>query len=60
MQPNNELTFISSSFDKKQRELLIFLLTEEKENIERFKEQNLWVAERVEVIDSLLQMIDQK
>ena len=54
----NSLQFIASSFDKKQRELLLSMLMEEKYSIEHFKFQNEWVRERISVIDSIIAMIE--
>lgn len=54
----DSLQFISSSFDKKQRELLLSILMEEKYSIDHFKFQNEWVKERLQVIDSIIAMIE--
>lgn len=53
-----ELHFLIESLCIKQRALLISLLTEEKENIEPFIHQNMWVEERTQVINSLLRALD--
>lgn len=54
----DSLQFIVSSFDKKQRELLLSILMEEKHSIEHFKFQNEWVRERISTIDSIIAMIE--
>lgn len=53
-----ELHFLIESLCIKQRALLISLLLEEKENIEPFIQQNMWVEERTQVINSLLKALD--
>lgn len=53
-----ELHFLIESLCVKQRALLITLLLEEKENIEPFIDNNTWVEERTQVIDSLLQALN--
>ena len=54
----DSLQFIASSFDKKQRELILSILMEEKYSIEHFKFQNEWVKERILTIDSIIAMIE--
>lgn len=44
----------------KQKELLINLLTEEKDNIEQFIIQNGWVEDRVNTINSILDLLNYK
>ena len=53
-----ELHFLIESLCIKPRALLISLLLEEKENIEPFIQQNMWVEERTQVINSLLKALD--
>ena len=53
-----EIEILTSISAEKQRDFLVNLLVEEKENIEHFKSQNIWVEERVQIIDSLLQMLN--
>lgn len=53
-----ELHFLIESLCIKQRALLISLLLEERENIEPFIQQNMWVEERTQVINSLLKSLD--
>ena len=53
-----ELHFLIESLCIKQRALLISLLLEERENIEPFIQQNMWVEERTQVINSLLKALD--
>lgn len=53
-----ELHFLIESLCIKQRALLISLLLEERENIEPFIESNMWVEERTQVINSLLNALN--
>ena len=55
--PMEEIGYIFNTFNTKQRDLIVNLLLEEKENIEPFVEQNMWVQERVQIIDDILYKI---
>jgi hypothetical protein len=53
----DELQFLYDSLSQKERDLLISLLTEEKENIEIFKPHNTWVYQRIDTINSILKAL---
>lgn len=54
----NELELFSAALTEKQRLFLKELLQEERDNIEPYIQQNMWVIDRVKIIDSIIQLLE--
>jgi hypothetical protein len=58
--PFDELKFIYDGLSQKERDLLVNLLKEEKDNIELFKYSNEWVIQRINTINSILKALGEE
>ena len=52
-----DLELFSTAITEKQRILLQELLEEEKENIEPYITQNMWVSDRIKTINSIIDLL---